>query len=53
MGRFVPFTTGQKAAVGFHMLPLLEAEAKERMEGGVEILPQGDKGKSRDAAAVK
>ena len=50
-------TTGQKAAVGFHMLPLLEAEAKERQGARtdlqsdiVEILPQS---KSRDQAAAQ
>ena len=63
-GTFCPITTGQKAAVGFHMLPLMEAEAAEnkRLNGvanasnlnnqdesrEVEILPPPDKYKARD-----
>jgi hypothetical protein len=51
-------TAGQRAVVGAEMLPLMEAEAKQRQAtstGGskpqlVELFPQADAGKSRDQA---
>lgn len=44
-------TMGEKINIAVCALPMLEAEARSRMEGGVAIVPQGEQGKSRDKAA--
>lgn len=50
-------TSGQRACLAIDVLPMLEAEARERMTAGtnqyspVELIPQGEGGKSRDHAA--
>lgn len=46
-------TSSQKAVVALRMLPMMEAEAKERQLAGVPvILPEGIKHDSRDQAAA-